>query len=178
MVRFRSFRYAVETETKRLDLIQSPAYRSFLTCIGDVQNPVLRQCIADQKEIERSLKRKKRLYQRYALRLARAIAAISIPELRKYALYRYLYGLTQEEIADWSLWSVRTVYRYGKQAKKAIEEALLQVSPKCKRIPHAVFRVKGVLRKKDYSCHPSTASSARLSAQRGSKALLPKRIYR
>ena len=145
LLRFRLLQHATEKQERNIALLSGGAYRSFLHRFEGSKSPVLQSVLVSEEEMKRSLAKKQRLCERYAVRLTRAIAAIPIQELREYALCYFLYGLTHEEIAEQSYFSVRTVYRYGKKAKRELEKAMRRVKPRLTKIPPCRFRVKGTL---------------------------------
>ena len=171
--RYRLLQHALERDERSLALMQKAPCRQFLHQLEGTSNATLQGVILTREVLQNRIFRRKRICQRYALRLARAIGEISVPELREYATFHYLYGLTHEEIAESSFYSVRTVYRHGKKAKKALEEALLRVGPKRKEIPSSRFHVKGRLPRKNYGVDRISRSIATLTARRNSLPYRP-----
>lgn len=147
ITRFRLLQRSAEQEEKRLNLLKGRAYQRFSARFAKAQSPLLSAYVVTVQEVENRWRRKQRLCERYGERIARATSLIESPVLREYALCRYLYGLTHEEIAEQSFYCVRTVYRHGKQAKKELEKALLSLMPKPRRTKDGRFHVRGKLPK-------------------------------
>ncbi len=164
---------AVEQDEKSLALMQSESYRSFVHHFGESASPVLRAFALGENSLKEKLNRHRRLCERYATRLALAISLISVEEIRDFARLHYLYGLTHEEIAEMSFFSLRTVYRHAKRAKSELKKQLRAVSPKQKRIPPARFLVKGTLPRKKYRMDPVSKNAAKHTALRKSQPFRP-----
>lgn len=143
MERFRLLRLAVEQDERLLLLIGKREYQSFEASFRDATDPVLKSLVLTEESLRDRLRLRKRLCERYAARIAAAVMEIDSLPLREYATYRYLYGLTQEGIADQSYFSVRTVYRHAKKAKEALKKALLRQQPKAARGERGIFRLTG-----------------------------------
>ncbi len=173
LARFRLLQHALEKDERTLQLMQTEPCRRFTQWFGETETMPLRGLLLSEAVLRERILRRKRLCERYAARLARAIDTISVPELKEYATFHYLYGLTHEEIAESSFYSVRTVYRHGKKAKRAMEEALCRVGPKRKRILSCRFRVKGDLPRKNYGIDRISRSVATLTARRKSMPYRP-----
>ncbi len=178
MNRFRLLQHAADREEKVLQLLSGETYQGFLRRFGQTQDPHLAGMVHTHEESKKRQARLKRLSERYAARIARAIDRIPHLELREYARLHYLYGLTHEEISEQSFFSVRTVYRHGQKAKKELKQALLSVSPRHKRIPPAKFRVQGALKKRDYRIDRISRSVATLTARKKSLPFRPIYFYR
>ena len=131
-----------------------------------------------EEKLQKSLAKKQRLCERYAARLARAAARIQVRELREYALYHFLYGLTHEEIAHQSFFCVRTVYRYAKRARRELESAMLDVKPRLVRTGSHRYRVPGGIPRKRVDLEDRiTRSVASCTAlRRRDVSLVPKRV--
>jgi hypothetical protein len=168
MNRFRLLQHAADREEKVLQLLSGETYQGFLRRFGNTRDPHLAGMVHSYEESKKRQARLKRLSERYAARLARAIDRIPQMDLREYARLHYLYGLTHEEISEQSFFSVRTVYRHGQKAKKELQKALLAVSPRHKRIAPAQFRITGTLKKKDYRIDRISRSVATLTARKKS----------
>ncbi len=164
--RFRLLQYALEKDERSLKWIRGDSYRAFLRRFGRSQDAVLSSVVITEETLVRRIQKRQRLCERYASRLVRAIARIPAPELREYALLHYLYGLTHEDIADQSFFSVRTVYRHGNKAKTALKEALLKVGPRCRPISPGKFYVKGILPRRVYDLDPVSRSVAEVAVRR------------
>lgn len=149
VARFRFLQHSAEKDERSLKLLSSGAYRAFLHRFEKAQDPMISSVLISEKALRKSLDKKQRLCERYALRLTRAIAQIPPGELKEYALNHFLYGLTHEEIAEQSFYSVRTVYRYAKKAKEALTRAMLSVQPRRIRTKPARYKVKGELSRKE-----------------------------
>jgi hypothetical protein len=173
LVRFRLLQHALEKDERTLGLMQKDSYRQFYSRFADSGEESLERLVVSEKALRERIARRERLCQRYALRLARAIDRIGVPELKEYAAFHYLYGLTHEEIAESSFYSVRTVYRHGKKAKKAMEAAMHEVGPKIGRIPSNRFRPAGRLRRKNYAVDRVSRSIATLTARQKSHPYRP-----
>jgi len=166
LTRYRLLQHSVEKDQRSVGLLQGEAYRSFCHHFEHTKDPYLSVSILTKRNLEERVRRRRRLCERYAARIARAAERIADPELREYARFRYLYGLTHEQIADCSFYSVRTVYRHAGKAREAMKKSLLEISPKWKRIPPARFSVCGTLRQKDYRITSVCRSVATLTARR------------
>ena len=140
LARFRLLQHSIEKDERSVALLSTEAYQNFLGCFCSSDNQILKDALQSEKTLRNNLAKKRRLLERYATRLIRATSLIEVPELRDYALYHYVYGLTNEQVADQSFYSVRTVYRYAVQAKRALRAAMRKVGPKAVRIPSACFR--------------------------------------
>ena len=158
--RFRLLQHSAEKDERSLKLMSSGAYRAFLHRFENVQDPIFSSVLISEKALRKSLEKKQRLCERYALRLTRAISLLPPGELKEYALNHFLYGLTHEEIAEQSFYSVRTVYRYAKKAKEELRLAMLSIQPKLVRTEPGRYRVKGKLPRKE----DKMDSQARLAA--------------
>jgi len=147
--RFRLLQHSAEKAQRRLELFSSGAYQGFLRRFEGCSHPELSSVLFTTESLRADLAKKQRLCERYALRLTRAIALMEPGELRDYALYHYLYGLTHEQIAEQSFFCVRTVYRYARHARLALIKTLRQVGPKPIRTPPRRYRIKGRLPRKN-----------------------------
>lgn len=166
VARFRLLQHSAEKDERSLALMSSGSYRAFLHRFGNVKNPVFTSILISEKVLRRNLAKKQRLCERYALRLTRAISLIPPGELKEYALNHFLYGLTHEEIAEQSFYSVRTVYRYAKKAKEELRKALLQVQPKLRRTKPCRYVVKGGLKRRENDFDKYAKTAATMSALR------------
>jgi len=170
LTRFRLIQLAVEKDEKMLELYQGKAYGVFLRHFGSTHHPALSRHVLTPDALEQRLQRKKRLAERYAVRIARACDRIETLELREYAIYHFLYGMTHEDLAERSQFCVRTVYRQGKLAKKELEKALLSVMPKPKKIPPRRFLVQSPISLRKYAVDRIARSVAAASARRRAAA--------
>ena len=166
LARFRLLQHAAEKDERTLALLKSPAYRSFIHRFKNSEDPVLSCTVLTEKALTARLEKRQRLCERYASRIARVIAGIQTPELKEYALYHFLYGLTHEEIAERSYFSVRTVYRHAKKAREDLRIELLRVSPKIKKIPSCKFSVQGKLKRRSFLMDEVSRSVAICTARR------------
>ncbi|MBE6713500.1 MAG: hypothetical protein E7580_08360 [Ruminococcaceae bacterium] len=146
--RFRLLQHSAEKAQRRLELYSTGAYQGFLRRFEGCRHPELSSVLFSTESLKRDLEKKQRLCERYAIRLSRAISLMEAGELRDYALYHYLYGLTHEQIAEQSFFCVRTIYRYARYARAALVEAMLQIKPKAVRTESHRYRVRGRLRRK------------------------------
>ena len=178
MIRFRLVQRETEQEEKRLNLLKGKAYQRFSKCFSQTENPLLSALVLSAQKVEKRWKHKQRLCERYGERIARAIDLIESPVLREYALCRYLYGLTHEEIAEQSFYCVRTVYRHGKAAKKELEKALLSLMPHVKRTKAGRFHVlRGRLPRVKKKSDRFSYSASLFTARRNSLAYRPFPAY-
>jgi hypothetical protein len=177
LARFRLLRHALEKDERALLMISGAPYRDFERLFSSSRDPALARMVLTEPKLRERIEKRRRLCERYAARLARGVEKIGVEELREYARLHYLYGLTHEMIAEQSFFSVRTVYRHGKKAKEAMEKALLEVSPKIRRIPSGRFGVKGPLRMKDYRVDRVSHSVATLNARKNSAPYRPLLCY-
>lgn len=143
--RFRLLQHSAEKAQRRLELYSTEAYQGFLRRFEGCRHPELSTVLFTAESLKRDLEKKQRLCERYALRLSRGISMMEAGELRDYALYHYLYGLTHEQIADQSFFCVRTVYRYAKKARKEFFSAMKKVMPKAVRTEPRRYAVCGSL---------------------------------
>ena len=178
VARFRLLQHGAEKDERSLALLSSGAYHDFLHRFEKTSDPILSSVMISEEKLRKSLEKKQRLCERYAARLARAAARIKVRELREYALYHFLYGLTHEEIAHQSFFCVRTVYRYAKRARKELESAMLSVQPRLVRTAPHRYRVPGgVVPRKEVDLDRITRSVAFCTAlHRRDISLAPKRV--
>ncbi len=147
--RYRLIQHSIEKDERSLVLLTGKSYQAFLRCFFETDNPILKKALKSEGTLREALARKRRLAERYATRITRAISHIPTQELREYALYHYLYGLTNEEIAEQSFFCVRTVYRYARKAREQLRLALRAVGPKAVRCaPCRYYPVGQIPRKK------------------------------
>ena len=111
--RYRLLQHALEKDERSFALMQKAPCQRFFHEVEGTSHAALLGVSFTEEALRKRILRRKRICQRYALRLARAIEKISVPELKEYATFHYLYGLTHEEIAESSFYCVRTVYRHG-----------------------------------------------------------------
>ncbi len=147
--RFRLLQHSAEKAQRRLELFSTGAYQGFLRRFEGTHHPELSSVLFTTESLKRDLAKKQRLCERYAVRLTRAISLMEAGELRDYALYHYLYGLTHEQIAEQSFFCVRTIYRYARHARLALMETMKQVGPKAVRAKPHRYRIKGHLKRKN-----------------------------
>lgn len=159
VARFQLLQHSAEKDERSLKLMSSGAYQAFLHRFGNAQDPMISSLLISEVALRKKYEKKQRLCERYALRLTRAISQIPSGELREYALNHFLYGLTHEEIAEQSFYSVRTVYRHAKKAKEALRCALLSVQPKLRRTQPGRYRVKGKLPRREKRMDATTKSA-------------------
>lgn len=177
MTRFRLLQHSVEQDERMLVLLRGKTYQSFAKRFGNTENSVLRSLLLTEERVEARRRKRQRLCERYGERIARAVAMIESSPLREYALYHYLYGLTHEEIAEQSFFCVRTVYRHGKEARKALERALISLMPKAKRVERAKYKWKGNLPRKTKAADKISQSVAFSTARRKSLPYRPVPMY-
>lgn len=177
MARFRLLQHGVEQDEKMLMLLEGKAYQGFAARFGNTENPVLRSLVLTKERVEARRRKRQRLCERYGERIARAASLIESSPLREYALYYYLYGLTHEEIAEQSFFCVRTVYRHGKEARRALEKALLSLMPKARRTKGGKYRIAGSLPRKKKGVDRLTQSIAFSTARRKSLPYRPVPSY-
>lgn len=177
LTRFRLLQHAIEKDERSLKMIQSPQYQKFLHHFSSSPIPVLQSQMLGKESLETRLSRRRRLCERYAARIARAVEKIESRELKEYARYHYLYGLTNEQISEISLFSVRTVYRHAKLARKALFDALLSVSPRPVRCKKGRFAVRGRLPRRTFSPDALSRSLASLTARRNSAPYRPRILW-
>ena len=178
MGRFHLFQAAVERDEKNLELITSQAYGNFLRHFGDSSDPKLSALVMTEATLRERLERRRRLAERYATRLARALEKMENPHLREFALCHYLYGLTLEQIAEQSYFSVRTVCRHGKKAREELTRCLLAVMPQKKRVQGKKFYPVTPLNRKRVSMDAVNRSYARAAARRQAASIRSAYFYR
>ncbi len=177
IARFHLLQAAAERDEKNLELMEGDNYRSFLNRFGKTEDPLLKRLIMTKENLKKSIARHQRLSERYAKRLARALSEMKNPYYRDYALCHYLYGFTQEEIAAQNFFCVRTVARHARGARKELEECLLRVMPKVKKIEPKRFTVKGKLPRKKEGICAFSKSIARSSARRKAASIRSSSFY-
>ena len=174
LMRFYQLCRAVEKDESSIKLLSSAPYQTFLSHFRESRDPVLSAAVRSRASIASSCARKRRLCEKYAARIARAIADIPSPEAREYALCHYLYGMTHEAIAEHSFFSVRTVYRHARRAKKELNRALLAHHPRLRRTAPARFRVTGALpRKAPPDAYLTPSLAVQYMRKRGFATLFP-----
>lgn len=177
VARFRLLQLSAEKDERSLKLMSSGAYQAFLHRFGRAQDPILSSVIISESALRKNYEKKQRLCERYAHRLTCAISLIPSGELKEYALNHFLYGLTHEEIAEQSFYSVRTVYRHGKKAKEALRRALLSVMPKIRRTEAKRFTVKGSLPRKTKKMDSATKSAVFSATLRRREIYREKKVF-
>lgn len=131
ITRFRLLRNALENDERLLELVSSEGYHALLGRVEEA--PELEKIVLRRDVLEKRIAKRRALYEKYAVRIARAACMISSPPIREYAVCRYLYGFTHESIAEGSFYSVRTLYRHRSTAEKELFRALLSLQGKAKR---------------------------------------------
>lgn len=159
--RYRLLQRALERDERMLELMGRTEYSAFLRRFQAVESPVLAPLLTTQSGVRERIERRQRLCLRYAERIARAVARIPSPVLQQYAMCRYLYGMTHEDIAEQSFFCVRTVYRHATQARRELNRALLAVMPKVRRTKAARFHTKRPLPRRSYAMTQAEKSTAR-----------------
>ena len=166
--RYQLLEHAVERDEKNLTMLKRSAYLIFSERYGACSDKVLRSCAEEAETLEKRIRRRKRICERYAIRLSHGIAAMEPGECKEYARYHFLYGMSNEAFAEISHYSVRTVYRFSREAKKELFRCLLTLSPKVRKIPPARFTVtEGYLRTKKSLAEESRRVAALRSKQKG-----------
>lgn len=166
--RYRLLEHAVERDEKNLKMLKNSAFYKFSERYGSSRDALLRSCAEEESVLEERIRRRKRLCERYAIRLSHGIAAMEPGERKEYARYHFLFGMSNEAFAEISHYSVRTVYRFSREAKKELLRCLLAQSPKPRRISHGRFRVtNGCLRTKKSLAIESRRLAALRSKQKG-----------
>jgi len=97
------------------------------------ENEVVLRILFNEVTFHKKLEKKKRLYDRFVVKLSRCIAEIRDDRYREFLILHYLYDVPAEVIADKKNYAERSVYRLGKEARKRLEKEILAVSPKPKR---------------------------------------------
>ena len=166
--RYRMLQHVLERDEKSLALMEKEAYKDFARRFGKADDPVLRKYATEWEELKFRTEKKRRLCERYAERLARAIFLIPYGEVQEYARYHYLYGFTNEEFSEVSSYSLRTVYRLSIRAKRELTASLLRVQPVRKRLYGKKFKGSGALPRKSYRLGREHRSLAALTAHRKS----------
>ncbi len=161
VTRYRLLQRAVEQDERVLFLMDQAPYSSFIRRFGDGSSRDLAPHVLSHTLLENRLRRRERLCLRYAERLARAVALIRSPVLQQYALCRYLYGMTQESIAQNHFFSLRTTYRHARSAARAMTEAMKQVEPKVRRTPPGRYTCAVRLPRRDYAVTRENRAAAR-----------------
>ena len=166
LARFHLIQHAINKDEKMLELFSGPGFGSFLRRFAESQNPTLKKFLISPEALKKRIAKRKRLAEKYAIRLARACNLMENPELREYAVYHFLSGLTHEDLAERSHFCVRTVYRQGKKARKELEKCLLLVMPKRKRITGKKFTCSKAFSLRRYALDAMQRSIAAVSARR------------
>ena len=140
--RYSSLKSLILHYEEKRALRASDAYRSFL------QNVELSGAASEMptgvflpENLNERIARAWRLYRKYLVRLARACDMLRDPALRSFAVNRYLYGLTHEEIAQRGHYAIRTVYRQSREVKKQLRGFLLLMMPNARRTPPQTYRL-------------------------------------
>ncbi|MBP5288922.1 MAG: hypothetical protein J6Z79_03510 [Clostridia bacterium] len=173
MIRYRLLQRAVEQDEQLLILMEQAPYAAFLRRFGSACRGTPAPRLLTPQSIRDRMRRRGRLCSRYAERIARAVALIHAPVIRQYAVCRYLYGMTQEDISRKCFYSLRTVYRQGARAKDAMERAMRVVSPRPARTKSTRYRSAAPLPRRDYS----VTNAERAAARYQSVEEEPARIY-
>ncbi len=98
---------------------------------------LVRRVLFNEEAFRQKLEKKKRLYDRYIVKLSRACEMIRDERYRDFIVLHYVYDIPAEDIAERKCYAQRSVYRIGKQARKKLSEVLLSLSPKPKRTERA-----------------------------------------
>ena len=161
VARYRLLARSVEMDEELLRLMDRSAYNTFLRRFAEIRNPYFATHAASREAVEARKKRRERLSMRYAERLARAIAHIQSPVIRQYATCRYLYGMTQEDIARGNQLSLRTMYRRAAAARDALMLHWREVAPRVKRVRHKRFTCSRPLPRRCYALSSADRFTAR-----------------
>lgn len=167
VTRYRLLMRSIERDEKTLAMLERSACASFLRRFGDSQSAAMAPHLLTTQTIRERLKRRERLCLRYAERMARATALIHSPVIRQHAQYRYLFGMTQEDIARESYFALRTVYRHGAKAKDAMFRAMLAVEPRPARCAPGRFRADRPLPRRSYTVTGAERAAARYKSLGG-----------
>ena len=162
ITRFRLLQRAVEKDERMLSLMGRSEYTAFLRRFGGAESTVLSPHLLTREGVAARIRRRQRLCLRYAERITRAAERLPSPVLQQYALCRYLYGMTHEDIADESYFSVRTVYRQARMARKEMAAALLRVMPRpCRGDKGKRYHPAGRLPRRSYAVTKAEKGAAR-----------------
>ena len=105
--------------------------------VGEEASPLRRDVgvmdFVDYENLEKEYVRKRYILGLATKRLQRAISRISELRLSNYLTYKYLYFMTNEEIAELCSYCPRQVYRIAAKAKKELHKSLMQEIPRAKR---------------------------------------------
>ncbi len=143
MARFEALKRKITEIQREKCLRASPQFRLFIDQARQTRALAIlpESVVMPEKEWEIRIRRMQRLYCKYAARIAAACEKIDSGPIRQYAIQRYLYGCTHEEIADRSFYSLRTVYRQGARAKKELRARLLKEMPQVRRTKTHRYRL-------------------------------------
>ncbi len=143
--RYSSLKSEILRLKEQRKLLASDAYRRFLNDVEEARaGEEMPRDVFLPKDPDRRLRRAWRLYRKYLIRLSRACDLIALPNVRFFAIQRYLYGLTHEEIALRGHYAVRTVYRQSREARRQMTAFLLKMMPSVRRIPRQRYRLSAV----------------------------------
>ena len=151
LTRYRLLQRSLEEDERMLSLMNQTAYAAFLRRFGGADSAALSPFLVTRTSLEKRLERRGRLCLRYAERIALAASRIYSPVLRRHALNRYLFGMTFEDIARETGYSLRTVYRQDSRARLQMQAALRAVMPRPRRCPPGRFFCARRLPRRDYT---------------------------
>lgn len=137
--KYNSLRLSLRQEKKQIELLKKGDADPFLARLSEKEG-FPDEAKTGIEDLEKRFLRHLSLHDRYAKRIAKGCLLIPDKELQRLALYRFLYGFTQEEVAEGLFYSVRTMYRHQKKAEAALTKGLLSLMPSPVRLRGKRFR--------------------------------------
>ncbi len=97
------------------------------------ENEHVLRMIFSEDSFKSKLNKKKRLYDRFAAKIARCAFEIRDDRYRDFIILHYIYDVPAEDIAEKKHYAERSIYRLGKEARKRLEAEIKRLAPKAKR---------------------------------------------
>lgn len=172
IARYRMLLLSLENDERMNILLDDRNYISFMNKLNNAKSLSAEQksMIMPYQNIKCRIDKYERLIMRYALRLAKACSLIDYQPVREYAILRYIYGISNDKIADSSFYSLRSIYRHASRARKELSENLLKVMPRPLHLTDKKFRPSHKIRIRDYSISDELARTLAISHPTAVKA--------
>lgn len=97
------------------------------------ENEHVLRMIFSEDSFKSKLNKKKRLYDRFAAKIARCAYEIRDDRFKDYIILHYIYDIPAEDIAEKKHYAERSIYRLGKEARKRLETQIKRLAPKPQR---------------------------------------------
>ncbi|MDD6312839.1 MAG: hypothetical protein PUB08_05205 [Firmicutes bacterium] len=137
--RYAALQKAIARDQKMLKLIESQKSGILLNTLAagsfsEAGQNIVESLISDSERLKKKIRARTRLYEKYTVKITKAIMLMKSQPQKDYIITRYLYGFSCEKVAEMNHYCERQIYRQAQEARRSLYLALLTLKPKLKRI--------------------------------------------